>query len=55
MKEYEKKNRRCFAGALVSVLISTVFAVVLQFFKGDVLGGFVWLALCLECGCVDLG
>lgn len=37
MKEYEKKNRRCFAGAFVSVLISTVFAVVLQFFKGDVL------------------
>lgn len=37
MKTYFMKNRACFAGALVSVLISTVFAVTLQFFKGDVL------------------
>lgn len=37
MKEYQKKNRRYFAGALISILISTLFAVVLQFFKGDVL------------------
>lgn len=37
MKKYEKKNRRYFAGALVSILISTIFAVALQFFKGDVL------------------
>ena len=37
MKKYQKKNRRYFAAALVSVLISTVFAVWLQFFKGDVL------------------
>lgn len=37
MKKYQKNNRRYFAGALVCVLISTVFAVVLQFFKGNVL------------------
>lgn len=37
MKKYHKKNRRCFAGALVSILFSTLFAVSLQFFKGDVL------------------
>ena len=37
MKKYHHLNRRWFAGALVSVLISTVFAVTLQFFKGDVL------------------
>lgn len=37
MKKYQKKNRRWFAGALVSILISTVFAVALQFFKGEVL------------------
>lgn len=37
MKEYQKKNRRFFLGALVSILVSTVFAVTLQFFKGDVL------------------
>ncbi len=37
MKKYHKYNRRYFLGALVSILFSTVFAVVLQFFKGDVL------------------
>lgn len=37
MKDYQKKNRRYFVGALISVLISTIFAVALQFFKGDVL------------------
>ena len=37
MKKYESENRRYFIGALVSVLISTIFAVYLQFFKGDVL------------------
>lgn len=37
MKKYQKKNRIYFVGALVSILISTLFAVVLQFFKGDVL------------------
>ena len=37
MKKYQESNRRYFVGALFSVLISTVFAVVLQFFKGDVL------------------
>lgn len=37
MKRYQKNQRRWFLGALVSALISTVFAVTLQFFKGDVL------------------
>lgn len=37
MKKYQKSNRRYFIGALVAVLISTIFAVVLQFFKGNVL------------------
>ena len=37
MKAYQRKNRASFAGALVCILISTVFAVVLQFFKGDAL------------------
>ncbi len=37
MKKYQKKNRTCFWGALVCVLISIIFAVALQFLKGDVL------------------
>lgn len=37
MKKYQKKNRVYFIGALVSIFISNLFAVVLQFFKGDVL------------------
>ena len=37
MKQYQKRNRAAFFGALISVLLGTVFAVVLQFFKGDVL------------------
>lgn len=37
MKKYQKHSSAYFVGALVCVLISTVFAVVLQFFKGDVL------------------
>ena len=37
MNKYESKNRHFFLGALFSVLISTIFAVYLQFFKGDVL------------------
>lgn len=37
MKKYLRKNSSYFAGAWVFILISTVFAVVLQFFKGDVL------------------
>ena len=37
MKEYEYRNRRYFAGALISILCSNLFAVSLQFFKGDVL------------------
>lgn len=37
MKKYEINSRRYFAGALISILISTIFAVTLQFIKGDVL------------------
>ncbi len=37
MKKFEKSNRRYFYAALVSALVGTVFAVVLQFFKGNVL------------------
>ena len=37
MKKYQRSNRRYFIGALVTILISTFFEVVLQFFKGDVL------------------
>lgn len=37
MKKYQESNRRYFVGALVSILIGTIFTVVLQFFKGDVL------------------
>ena len=37
MKTYQKHNSRYFIGALVAILISTVFAVTLQFLKGDVL------------------
>lgn len=37
MKKYFKKNRACFIGALIFTLISSLFAIVLQFFKGDVL------------------
>lgn len=36
MNKYQRKNSTCYAGALVFVLISTMFAVVLQFVKGDV-------------------
>ena len=37
MKKYEYKNCRYFIGALISILCSNLFAVSLQFFKGDVL------------------
>lgn len=37
MKKYQKHNSTCFLWALVCILISTIFAVILQFFKGDVL------------------
>ena len=37
MQKYQRKNSACYIGALVFVLISTVFAVILQFFKGGVL------------------
>ena len=37
MKKYQRQNGACFAGAMVCILISIAFAVVLQFFKGDVL------------------
>lgn len=37
MKKYQNNYRIYFIGALVSIFISNLFAVVLQFFKGDVL------------------
>ena len=37
MKKYQKRNRAAFSGALFCMLSSNTFAVVLQFFKGDVL------------------
>ena len=37
MKKYELKNSLYFIEALSSILISTLFAVCLQFFKGNVL------------------
>ncbi len=37
MKKYIKQNRSYFIGALCCTLVSSVFAVILQFFKGDVL------------------
>ena len=37
MKKYERQNRPWFAGALICTLISSLFAVALQFFKGEVL------------------
>lgn len=41
MKPYEKQNRPAFIGALVCILFSSTFAVVLQFFKGNVLDSAV--------------
>ena len=37
MNKYESRNCHYFIGALLSILISNIFAVYLQFFKGDVL------------------
>ncbi|MBR4906384.1 MAG: ABC transporter ATP-binding protein [Clostridia bacterium] len=37
MKQYHKRNRAAFFGTLFCILLSNAFAVVLQFFKGDVL------------------
>lgn len=37
MKKYERENRLWLAGALICTLISSLFAVALQFFKGEVL------------------
>lgn len=37
MKKYLRRNSAYYIGALLFILISTVFAVALQFFKGDVL------------------
>ena len=68
MKKYQKKNRRAFLGALVSMFAGAVFAVRLQFLKGDVLdyavagdaGNALRDALLLvgfilgECGCYFL-
>ena len=68
MKKYQKQNRRHFVGALVSMFAGAVFAVRLQFLKGDVLdyavagdaGNALRHALLLvgfilgECGCYFL-
>ena len=37
MNKYQKRNKARFAGALVCIFISNAFAVILQFFKGDIL------------------
>lgn len=37
MKRYERYHRSALAGALICALFSDLFAVILQFFKGDVL------------------
>lgn len=37
MNKYLRRNRACYIGAFIFILASTVFAVVLQFIKGDVL------------------
>jgi len=37
MKKYQRRNRACFAGAFISILICNTVAVGLQFIKGDVL------------------
>lgn len=37
LKKYKKKNRVWFAAAWLCILISNLFAVTMQFFKGDVL------------------
>ena len=37
MKKYQKHNSAYYVGALVFIFISNAFAVILQFFKGDVL------------------
>lgn len=37
MKEYQRRNRAVFIGALICIFISNGLAVTLQFFKGDVL------------------
>lgn len=68
MKKYQKKNRRAFFACLVSVFAGALFAVRLQFLKGDVLdyavagdaGNALRYALLLvgfilgECGCYFL-
>lgn len=37
MKQYQKRNRLYYFAALAAIVTSTIFAVTLQFFKGDVL------------------
>lgn len=37
MKQYQKRNRLYYFAALASILLSTLFAVILQFFKGRIL------------------
>jgi ABC-type multidrug transport system fused ATPase/permease subunit len=41
MKDYERKNRAAYAGAAAFIFIANGFAVVLQFFKGNVLDSAV--------------
>lgn len=41
MNKYQKQKKARFAGALVCIFISNAFAVILQFFKGDVLDNAV--------------
>lgn len=37
MKSYSKRNRFFYGAALSAILVSTIFSVTLQFFKGDIL------------------
>lgn len=61
MREYERQNRPWFAGALACTLVSSLFAVTLQFFKGEVLDraiageGAAALGYGLTLGCFILG
>lgn len=56
MKQYQKRNRLYYFSALVAIVISTIFSVTLQFFKGDILdsalagelsAAIMWIALLL--------
>lgn len=41
MKQYQKSNGGCYIAALAAIFVSTIFAVVLQFFKGSILDSAV--------------